>query len=100
MYSLDDTIAAIGTPPGQGGIGIVRLSGPEAVSILRQVFQVTHGRDLLPRRITFGQVIDPATDEALDEALAFYIPGAPYPIPARTWPRSRDTAAQCRSSAF
>ncbi len=77
MYSLDDTIAAIGTPPGQGGIGIVRLSGPEAVSILRQVFQVTHGRDLLPRRITFGQVIDPATDEALDEALAFYIP-APH----------------------
>ena len=77
MYSLDDTITAIGTPPGQGGIGIVRLSGPEAVSILRQVFQVAHERELLPRRITFGQVIDPATGEALDEALAFYIP-APH----------------------
>ncbi|MFQ5340400.1 MAG: tRNA uridine-5-carboxymethylaminomethyl(34) synthesis GTPase MnmE [Anaerolineae bacterium] len=77
MYSLDDTIAAIGTPPGQGGIGIVRLSGPEAMSILRRVFQVAHGRDLLPRRITFGQVIDPATGEALDEALVFYIP-APH----------------------
>jgi tRNA modification GTPase len=77
MYTLDDTIAAIGTPPGQGGIGIVRLSGPEALSILKQVFQVPHGREWIARRITFGQVVDPATNEVLDEALAFYIP-APH----------------------
>ena len=34
MYALDDTIAAIATPVGAGGIGIVRLSGPEALPIL------------------------------------------------------------------
>ena len=34
-FSLDDTIVAIATPPGRGGIGVVRLSGPAAVSIAR-----------------------------------------------------------------
>ncbi len=77
MYSLDDTIAAIGTPPGQGGIGIVRLSGPEALAILQQVFQPAQDRDWVARRITFGQVVDPDTGEVVDEALAFYIP-APH----------------------
>ena len=38
MYSLDDTIAAISTPVGQGGIGIVRLSGPEALGIGCRLF--------------------------------------------------------------
>ncbi|MFQ5858387.1 MAG: tRNA uridine-5-carboxymethylaminomethyl(34) synthesis GTPase MnmE [Anaerolineae bacterium] len=77
MHALDDTIAAIGTPPGQGGIGIVRLSGPEALPILKQVFHVAGGGGLTPRQITFGRVMDPDTREVLDEALAFYIP-APH----------------------
>jgi tRNA modification GTPase len=38
MYSLDDTIVAISTPVGEGGIGIVRLTGPEAAHILQQIF--------------------------------------------------------------
>ena len=38
MYSLDDTIAAISTPIGEGGIGIVRMSGPEALAILQKIF--------------------------------------------------------------
>ena len=33
MFSTDDTIVAIATPPGRGGIGVVRLSGPDAVEI-------------------------------------------------------------------
>ncbi|MGC8825720.1 MAG: hypothetical protein ACP5TV_01800, partial [Anaerolineae bacterium] len=37
-YSLDGTIAAISTPLGEGGIGIVRLSGPESAGILRRLF--------------------------------------------------------------
>ena len=45
MYSLDDTIAAISTPIGQGGIGIVRLSGPEALRIAHGLF-VPAGGDL------------------------------------------------------
>ena len=38
MYSLDDTIVAISTPLGEGGIGIVRMTGPSAVGILHQLF--------------------------------------------------------------
>jgi tRNA modification GTPase len=41
----DDTIAAISTPPGEGGIGIVRLSGPEAVDVVRGIFRSSRGRD-------------------------------------------------------
>ena len=37
-YGLDDTIGAISTPIGEGGIGLVRLSGPETLSILGAVF--------------------------------------------------------------
>ncbi|HEY4899966.1 MAG TPA: hypothetical protein VIH91_04020, partial [Terriglobales bacterium] len=36
---LDDTIVAIATPPGRGGIGVVRLSGPEATSIARPLLR-------------------------------------------------------------
>ena len=42
----EDTIAAISTPLGEGGIGIVRLSGPAAVSIARQVFVSSSGLDI------------------------------------------------------
>ena len=34
-----DTIAAIATPPGTGGVGIVRVSGPEALALLKKLFQ-------------------------------------------------------------
>lgn len=73
-YTLDDTIAAIGTPIGYGGIGIVRISGPEARFLLQRVFRAAHGGAVAPRRLTFGQVVDPDTHEVLDEAFAFYIP--------------------------
>ena len=38
MYSLDDTITAISSPIGEGGIGIVKLSGPDVLSILQTLF--------------------------------------------------------------
>ena len=41
----EDTIAAIATAPGAGGIGIVRVSGPEAERILREVFIPAGGRE-------------------------------------------------------
>ena len=41
-YALDDTIVAVATPVGTGGIGIVRLSGPSARSILARVFRARH----------------------------------------------------------
>jgi len=65
---LSETIAAISTPPGRGGIGIVRLSGPEAVSIaealVRLKVPLQHGRARL------ADVLDPEDESSrIDEAL-------------------------------
>ena len=54
MFSLSDTIVAIATPPGRGGIGIVRLSGPSAPLLACQLLQ--RERPLRPRHATFGHV--------------------------------------------
>ena len=55
MYSLDDTIVAISTPLGEGGIGIVRLTGPAAPDILNGLFasgpQSVAADALLPRTL-------------------------------------------------
>ncbi|HYQ48307.1 MAG TPA: tRNA uridine-5-carboxymethylaminomethyl(34) synthesis GTPase MnmE, partial [Thermodesulfovibrionales bacterium] len=73
MHALDDTIAAISTPIGQGGIGIVRLTGPKAASIADSVFRCRSGKrlSLAPsRRSIYGQVVDPADNRIVDEVLA------------------------------
>lgn len=64
-----DTIAAVATPPGSGGIGIVRLSGTRAHEILRSVFHPAgHSELKADRRMIFGRVLDEG--EVLDECLA------------------------------
>jgi tRNA modification GTPase len=74
MYSLDDTIAAISTPLGEGGIGIVRLSGPEARSIVEGLFRPHHtGQELRSYRLHYGHVIDPADDTTVDEVLVSFM---------------------------
>lgn len=67
MYQ--DTIAAISTPLGEGGIGIVRLSGKEARSIAEKVFR---GR-LSHRRLNYGHIIEPESGEIIDEVLTCYM---------------------------
>jgi tRNA modification GTPase len=76
MISLDDTVAAISTPLGEGGIGIVRLSGPEAPAILRHVFRPSRGwqEPLAPRTLHYGHVVDPADGQVVDEVLAAHMP--------------------------
>src|SRR4030042_2933439 len=73
MYSYramyNDTIAALSTPIGEGGIGIVRLSGPESKSIVEKVFP----HPLQNRRLSYGHVIDPITGESIDEVLVSYM---------------------------
>lgn len=64
-----DTIAAISTPPGEGAISIVRMSGEEAVSIAQKVFS---GRDLTKVKshtINYGHIVDPKTGEEIDEVM-------------------------------
>jgi tRNA modification GTPase len=70
-----DTIAAVSTPPGRGGIGIVRLSGPDALSIASRLVRVAAPPE--QGRVRFGQVLD-AEGGALDEALvtAFFAPNS------------------------
>ena len=65
-----DTIAAIATPPGEGGIGIVRVSGSAAFPIAERLFR-RHGgsKPLQSHRAYFGVIVDPATGETLDRAL-------------------------------
>jgi tRNA modification GTPase len=55
--NLDDTIVAIATPPGRGGIGVVRLAGPEARSIALPMLRLKH--ELEPGRAIFGELIEP-----------------------------------------
>jgi len=57
VFSVIDTIVAIATPPGRGGIGVVRVSGPEARSIVRQL--TTHRGPLEPRYATFTRLRTP-----------------------------------------
>lgn len=78
MLSLDDTIAAIATPIGTGGIGIVRLSGPQALVIADSLFQPRKRRlQEHPRHLCYGWIVDPHTQEHIDEVLAVYMP-APH----------------------
>ncbi|MCX7794130.1 MAG: tRNA uridine-5-carboxymethylaminomethyl(34) synthesis GTPase MnmE [Thermodesulfovibrionales bacterium] len=68
----DDTIVAISTPPGEGGIGIVRISGAEALNIADRIFHSPRGikPSLSPsHRIYYGFIVDPATNQRIDEVL-------------------------------
>ncbi len=75
--SVEDTIAAVATPPGRGGVAIVRVSGPDAYDISRGIFRSLAGEVVSPRprRATVGRVLDPATGEAVDEVLCLFMPG-------------------------
>jgi tRNA modification GTPase len=68
---FDDTIAAIATPPGVGGIGIIRVSGPLAETIARLLYRSPQGREipLTSHRLYSGQIVAPASHAVIDEAL-------------------------------
>ena len=63
-----DTIAAIATAPGQGGVGIVRISGPEAEQVLSRVFRPAKAAAPVSHMLTYGHVMDGT--EAVDECMA------------------------------
>jgi len=66
----NETIAAISTPPGRGGIGIVRLSGPHALEIANAL--LTLRNPLTHARALFAEIHDPETQHKLDEAIVTY----------------------------
>ena len=67
MTTAGDTIAAIATPPGYGGVGIVRISGPAAAAMAREIT----ARELSPRQATYC-VFTAADGSAIDEGIALY----------------------------
>jgi tRNA modification GTPase len=70
MYK-EDTIAAIATPAGEGGVAIVRVSGPDAEAILGKIFARDQSKNGLLRSHTLyhGSIREPVTDKILDEVL-------------------------------
>lgn len=71
----EDTIAAIGTPIGKGAIGIVRISGKEALRILKETFRTKSGKQkehFEDRKMHYGIVVD-RFEEPIDEVLAVYM---------------------------
>ena len=68
---MDDTIAAVSTAFGEGGIGIVRISGEDAGRILDKIF--VSDFDIENRKLTYGHIVDPDNGEMIDEVLAVYM---------------------------
>jgi tRNA modification GTPase len=67
---LEDTIAAISTPLGEGGIGVVRISGKESIKIAEKMFKGEKPvSQLASHRVNYGEIVDSETDEAVDEVL-------------------------------
>ena len=71
----NDTIAAIATPPGIGGIGVVRVSGAEAFAIVLPLLRRPKGNTDVPpsHLLTYGQIVDPISQEILDEVLVAFM---------------------------
>ncbi|MCS6949343.1 MAG: tRNA uridine-5-carboxymethylaminomethyl(34) synthesis GTPase MnmE [Armatimonadota bacterium] len=68
MFASEDTIAAIATPPGEGGVGIVRVSGTRAWEIARRLFQPLPA-PLESHRVYVGWIVAPDSGERIDRAL-------------------------------
>ncbi len=68
--NLDDTIVAIATPPGRGGIGVVRLSGAEAGAIAQAMLRLSG--ELQANRAHFGELIDAESGERIDEVVVTF----------------------------
>jgi len=72
MHFESDTIAAISTPVGQGGIGIVRISGPQALAIADSLFRPKKADTPSAARscsLLYGHIIDPSDNAVMDEVL-------------------------------
>lgn len=67
----EDTIAAIATPSGYGGVSIIRISGSEAFDVTDKIFKMKNKNihDVNKNTINYGHIIDPKTNEVVDEVL-------------------------------
>ena len=75
---MNDTITAIATPPGEGGIGIIRLSGKDALSIAMRLLHPATGKSMQepePQKVVFGEIRDPDSGQCVDEVLLTFFKG-------------------------
>ncbi len=74
MFSPDDTIVAIATPPGRGGLGVVRISGSDACEVAGRI--LIRDKPLQPRHATFTRVraVDTDPQRSVDEVIATWFP--------------------------
>ena len=89
---MDDTISAIATALGVGSIGVIRVSGPDSLAIVRRFFagREQPGRENA-RKLLYGHILD-GKGQVVDEVLAVYMPG-PIPIREKMFVRSSATGA-------
>jgi tRNA modification GTPase len=75
MKDLADTICALSTPPGRSGIAVVRMSGQQSFSILRQISVKMIKREDPPHRsVVLGRIVDPRSGFEIDEAVVCCFP--------------------------
>lgn len=73
---MEDTIAAVATAYGEGGIGIIRISGEKSADILNEIFlPASAGSETVSRKMVYGRIVDPDSDSVIDEVLAVYMKG-------------------------
>lgn len=77
MFTADDTIVAVATPPGRGGLGVVRMSGPDSERIGRSL--LARPEPLAPRHATFARVIDPGSGAGTPQPATLVV-GAPRTV--------------------
>lgn len=73
---MEDTITAVATAYGEGGIGIVRLSGGDAKNILDKIFvprQKHYKESIANKRLYYGHIVDPSNGHVVDEVLAVFM---------------------------
>ena len=77
MFAPDDTIVAVATPPGRGGLGVVRLSGPEAQTLATRLLDHGHREPLRARHATVSRIVDASTPagNAIDQVVVTSFPG-------------------------
>ena len=70
VHHDNDTIAAIATPPGVGGIGIIRISGPRSLTILQTLFRPFRPHETFPSHRLYYGTVNSHDNTVLDEVLA------------------------------
>lgn len=70
---MEDTIAAVSTAYGEGGIGIIRISGENAKSILQKIFVPVNKGQIINRKMTYGDIVNPKTKKRIDEVLCVFM---------------------------